>query len=141
MLYICHEPQDLRSSQFLEHVHRLDLIGEKNGAAVYVDYAHTPDALEQVLKALRKHTSGKLKVLFGCGGNRDKGKRPIMGQIADFFIQQDLSQINNSLLQRRSANDTIYSRTSASFYPRSSFTFSINTNNTLRQYSILCASL
>lgn len=62
---------------------RLDLIGEKNGAAVYVDYAHTPDALEQVLKALRKHTSGKLKVLFGCGGNRDKGKRPIMGQIAD----------------------------------------------------------
>ncbi len=62
---------------------RLDLVGEKNGAAIYVDYAHTPDALEQVLKALRKHTSGKLKVLFGCGGNRDKGKRPIMGQIAD----------------------------------------------------------
>lgn len=62
---------------------RLDLVGEKNGAAVYVDYAHTPDALEQVLKALRKHTTGKLKVLFGCGGNRDKGKRPIMGKIAD----------------------------------------------------------
>lgn len=62
---------------------RLELAGEKNGAAIYIDYAHTPDALEQVLKALRGHVKGKLKVLFGCGGNRDKGKRPIMGKIAD----------------------------------------------------------
>ena len=62
---------------------RLELVGEKNGAAIYIDYAHTPDALEQVLKALREHTKGKLKVLFGCGGNRDKGKRPQMGKIAD----------------------------------------------------------
>ncbi len=62
---------------------RLELVGEKNGAAIYIDYAHTPDALEQVLKALREHTQGKLKVLFGCGGNRDKGKRPQMGKIAD----------------------------------------------------------
>ena len=62
---------------------RLELVAQtKSGAAVYVDYAHTPDALENVLKALRPHTSGKLHVLFGCGGNRDKGKRPIMGALA-----------------------------------------------------------
>jgi len=53
-----------------------------NGAAIYVDYAHTPDALETALKALRPHTDGKLVALFGCGGDRDPGKRPQMGAIA-----------------------------------------------------------
>jgi UDP-N-acetylmuramoyl-L-alanyl-D-glutamate--2,6-diaminopimelate ligase len=52
------------------------------GAPIYVDYAHSPDSLEKVLKALRPHTEGKLRVMFGCGGDRDKGKRPLMGQIA-----------------------------------------------------------
>ena len=63
---------------------RLERVGSKNnGAEIYVDYAHTPDGLETVLKALRPHTHGKLVCIFGCGGDRDRGKRPIMGGIAD----------------------------------------------------------
>lgn len=62
---------------------RMELVGRTaQGAGIYVDYAHTPDALETVLAALRPHTRGKLHVVFGCGGNRDKGKRPQMGAIA-----------------------------------------------------------
>jgi len=53
-----------------------------SGAPIYVDYAHTPDALENVLAALRPHTARKLVVVFGCGGDRDKAKRPQMGAIA-----------------------------------------------------------
>lgn len=49
---------------------------------VYVDYAHTPDGLETILTALRPHTAGRLICVFGCGGDRDKGKRPVMGEIA-----------------------------------------------------------
>jgi len=63
---------------------RLDLVGmTKNGASIYIDYAHTPDALENVLRSMRVHTKNKLHVLFGCGGDRDAGKRPIMGKIAN----------------------------------------------------------
>ncbi len=59
--------------------------GENNQPLVIVDYAHTPDALEKVLCSLRQHTHGKLGLVFGCGGNRDNGKRAQMGRIAEEF--------------------------------------------------------
>jgi UDP-N-acetylmuramoyl-L-alanyl-D-glutamate--2,6-diaminopimelate ligase len=65
----------------------------ENGAAAYVDYAHTPDAVERVLQALRPHAAGKLVIVVGAGGDRDAGKRPLMGaaaaRLADMVIVTD----------------------------------------------------
>jgi UDP-N-acetylmuramoyl-L-alanyl-D-glutamate--2,6-diaminopimelate ligase len=61
---------------------RLELVGQRFDAPVFVDYAHKPDALEKVLATLRPLANGRLIVVFGCGGDRDKGKRPLMGEIA-----------------------------------------------------------
>jgi UDP-N-acetylmuramoyl-L-alanyl-D-glutamate--2,6-diaminopimelate ligase len=70
----------------LEHLEgakgRLERVGEYNGAPIFVDYAHKPDALAKALQALRPYARGKLVVIFGAGGDRDAGKRPIMGAIA-----------------------------------------------------------
>ena len=61
---------------------RLEAVQAKAGVTVLVDYAHKPDALEAVLTALRRIRAGRIICVFGCGGDRDRGKRPIMGEIA-----------------------------------------------------------
>jgi UDP-N-acetylmuramoyl-L-alanyl-D-glutamate--2,6-diaminopimelate ligase len=61
---------------------RLELVGEHNGAAIFVDYAHKPVALETALESLRPYAKRRLVVVFGAGGDRDRGKRPMMGEIA-----------------------------------------------------------
>jgi UDP-N-acetylmuramoyl-L-alanyl-D-glutamate--2,6-diaminopimelate ligase len=62
---------------------RMECFGGNGMPLVVVDYAHTPDALEQALSNLRAHTAGRLVCVFGCGGERDRGKRPLMGEIAE----------------------------------------------------------
>jgi len=61
---------------------RLELVGQKHGAPIFVDYAHKPDALAKALDALRPYAKRRLVVVFGAGGDRDTGKRPLMGAIA-----------------------------------------------------------
>jgi UDP-N-acetylmuramoyl-L-alanyl-D-glutamate--2,6-diaminopimelate ligase len=70
----------------LEHLEgakgRLERVGDKNGAPIFVDYAHKPDALAKALDALRPYVKNRLVLVFGAGGDRDTGKRPLMGAIA-----------------------------------------------------------
>ena len=61
---------------------RLERVGTRRGAPIFVDYAHKPDALQNVLTTLRPYATARLIVTFGCGGDRDPGKRPVMGEIA-----------------------------------------------------------
>jgi len=72
---------------------RLELVAERNGAKIFVDFAHTPDGLQKSLCALKEHCKGRLICLFGCGGNRDKGKRALMGEIAG--IHSDFSVLTS----------------------------------------------
>jgi UDP-N-acetylmuramoyl-L-alanyl-D-glutamate--2,6-diaminopimelate ligase len=87
---------------------RLDLAGTAHGGApIFIDYAHTPDALAKALDALRPYVKNRLVVVFGCGGDRDKGKRPEMGKVAvgkaDLAIVTDDNPRSESAAAIRSA--------------------------------------
>ena len=85
---------------------RMELIDAVKGSQIFVDYAHTPDALERVLLSLRPHTENRLICLFGCGGNRDTGKRSQMGKIAEnladvVYITDDNPRFEDATLIRQ----------------------------------------
>lgn len=96
---------------------RLELVGRSKTAPIFVDYAHKPDALEKVLGALRSLARRKLVVVFGCGGDRDPGKRPIMGEVAarladevivtdDNPRSEDPASIRRAILEGTSVNSS-----------------------------------
>jgi UDP-N-acetylmuramoyl-L-alanyl-D-glutamate--2,6-diaminopimelate ligase len=77
-------PEAIKKLKFIKPVTgRMERFGGDGQSLVFVDYAHTPDALDKVLSSLRKHCGQALWVVLGCGGNRDTGKRPQMGRIAE----------------------------------------------------------
>ncbi|MBB1437738.1 UDP-N-acetylmuramoyl-L-alanyl-D-glutamate--2,6-diaminopimelate ligase [Shewanella sp. SG41-4] len=75
---------------------RMERFSSANKATLVVDYAHTPDAIEQALKALRLHCKGTLWCVFGCGGDRDKGKRPLMAQAAEQYADKVMITSDNA---------------------------------------------
>ncbi|MCI0736449.1 MAG: UDP-N-acetylmuramoyl-L-alanyl-D-glutamate--2,6-diaminopimelate ligase [Beijerinckiaceae bacterium] len=97
---------------------RLELVGRHKGAPIFVDYAHKPDALDKALRALRPFVRGNLIVVFGCGGDRDAGKRPLMGEVAvhladrvivtdDNPRSEDPAAIRNAILQGTAGFDNV----------------------------------
>ena len=84
---------------------RLERVGARNNAPVFVDYAHKPDALQKALEALRPYARKNLVVVFGAGGDRDAGKRPLMGAIARDFADRVIVHRRQSA-QRRSVFDS-----------------------------------
>ena len=76
-------------------VGRLELVADYKGSKIFVDYAHTPIALEEALKSLNSLKENKLIVVFGCGGNRDKGKRPLMGKVASSLADEIILTSDN----------------------------------------------
>lgn len=84
---------------------RMQMLGGNGRPKIVIDYAHTPHALEQALKSLRLHCHGKLWCVFGCGGNRDKAKRPIMGKIAEKYA--DYAIVTSDNPRHENANEII----------------------------------
>ena len=97
---------------------RLNIVRISGQPTVVVDYAHTPDALEQVLKTLRQHFTGNVWCVFGCGGERDREKRPLMGKVAQYLADhvvvtsdnprdESPTQIINEILAGMDSDSTV----------------------------------
>lgn len=98
---LCLQGMDMRAlavqvPNLVPVVGRMERFTTVDNITLVVDYAHTPDAIEQALKALRRHCTGKLWCVFGCGGDRDKGKRPLMGQVAEQFADHIMVTSDNA---------------------------------------------
>jgi UDP-N-acetylmuramoyl-L-alanyl-D-glutamate--2,6-diaminopimelate ligase len=74
---------------------RMEVVPDRHGRTIVVDYAHTPDALEVVLSTLRECSTGRITVVFGCGGDRDPGKRPVMGAVASAMADRVIVTSDN----------------------------------------------
>lgn len=97
------EAEAIKRLEFIRPIPgRMERLGDERSPLIFVDYAHTPDALDKVLSSIKKHCTQALWVVFGCGGDRDKGKRSQMGQIATqladhVIITDDNPRYENSL--------------------------------------------
>lgn len=74
---------------------RLNTVKAGQPFGIYIDYAHTPDAIQRLCETVRELTNGRLLILFGCGGDRDRGKRPIMGEVATTFADYAIVTSDN----------------------------------------------
>lgn len=116
---------------------RMQTLGGGDQPLVVVDYAHTPDSLEKALIALKEHSQGRLLCLFGCGGNRDKGKRPLMAKIAEKYA--DLVVVTNDN-PRHEAPEQIAAEIMSGFQDNSRIIVQLDRSKAI-QYVIQCAKV
>lgn len=93
------------ASQLVAVNGRMAVVGSMSGVTAVVDYAHSPDGLKSALEAVRQHTTGKVWCVFGCGGNRDQGKRPLMAEVAELLADKVIVTDDNPRLEN--ADDII----------------------------------
>lgn len=87
------------ASQLMPVKGRMAVVGTRSGVTAVVDYAHTPDGLKNALQAVREHTGGNVWCVFGCGGNRDQGKRPLMAEVAESLADKVIVTDDNPRLE------------------------------------------
>ena len=115
---------------------RLEKIPIKRDFSVFIDFAHTPDALENILRTLRAFTKGRLITLFGCGGDRDKTKRPVMGEIASRMSDLVIVTSDNS---RSEEKEAIIADIVAGINPKRNHYVSITDRTEAIQYALSIA--